>query len=66
MKNPLDPTLMKAWNKGREEGKNEATEKFYRFLVGRMESLTEIEGVGKKTAFKIQTHFLEAFAKELE
>lgn len=58
--NPLDPELTRVWNKGREAGKKEATETFYQFLKERMEKLEEIDGVGKKTAFKVHMHFLEA------
>lgn len=56
---PIDPMLTQAWNKGREAGKQEALDQFYGFLKERMESLTEIEGVGSKTAMKIQMHFLD-------
>ncbi|WP_342512272.1 hypothetical protein MKY34_16835 [Sporosarcina sp. FSL K6-1522] len=58
MRNPLDPTVMMAWNKGREAGKKEATEIFYEFLTGKMQTLTEIDGVGEKTAAKIRLHML--------
>ena len=58
-KNPLDPTLTQAWNKGREAGKKEALDQFYGFLKDRMQTLTEIEGIGDKTAWKIQEHFLK-------
>lgn len=58
MKNPLDPAAMMAWNKGREVGKKEATETFYEYLTGKMQALTDIEGVGEKTAAKIRLHML--------
>lgn len=58
MRNLLDPTAIKAWNKGREAGKKEATDIFYEFLAGRMQTLTEIEGVGEKIAAKIRLHML--------
>lgn len=58
----MDPALIQAWNKGREAGKQEATEMFHEFLIGRMETLVDLPGVGDKTAWKIQEHFL----KEME
>lgn len=64
MRNLLDPTAIKAWNKGREAGKKEATDIFYEFLAGRMLSLTDIEGVGEKTAEKIRLHMLTSEDEE--
>jgi len=61
--NPLDPVLTQAWNKGREAGKKEALDHFYKFLIGRMDTLKDIEGIGDKTAWKIQKHFLDAFER---
>lgn len=61
---PLNPELMKAWNKGRESGRKEATEMFYEFIKERMEALEEIGGIGSKTAFKVQMHFLSEMEKD--
>lgn len=59
----MDPALIQAWNKGREAGKKEALDKFYKFLVGQMETLTDIDGIGDKTAWKIHEHFLKEMGK---
>lgn len=56
---PMDPNLIVAWNKGREAGKKEATEMFNNFLIEKMQTLTEISGIGEKIAWKIQEHFLQ-------
>lgn len=54
----MDPKLTRAWNKGREAGRREALEEFHLFLGGKMSTLTEIDGIGIKTAKKIQMHVL--------
>lgn len=60
--NPLDPTLMKAWNSGRNAGITEARDEFHKFLTEKMQTLTDIQGIGEKTAWKIHEHFI----RELE
>lgn len=57
--NPLNPMLMQAWNKGYKAGQGETSEQFAAFLNERMESLLEIEGIGEKTAWKVQEHFIQ-------
>lgn len=59
MKNPLDPTLMKAWNKGREAGRKEAVEEFHLYFGQKMSTLMEIDGIGAKTAQKVIRHVLD-------
>jgi len=68
---PLDPTVMKAWNKGREagiregaeegreQGWAEATQKFLELTA----SLTDIKGIGEQRAQAIQMHFLKGLEK---
>lgn len=58
MKGPLDPRLTKAWNSGREAGRKEAIQEFHLFLGDKMSTLTQIDGVGNKTAKKIMRHVL--------
>ena len=37
----------------------EAVEKFNAFLIERMQTIEEVEGIGEKTAWKIQKHLLD-------
>jgi len=56
---PLDPVYLKGFNDGRKDGAKEAVEKFNAYLIDRMQTLEEIEGVREKTAWKIHKHLLD-------
>lgn len=57
--NILDPRYMKGFNDGLTQAKKEATNALNEFLTERMESLTNIPGIGPATAEKIHFHFIE-------
>lgn len=61
--NPMDPKLIEAWNKGRKAGYAEAEQTLAKFISDKMQSLTELEGIGEKTAWKIQEHFLKGMVE---
>lgn len=61
---PLDPVYLKGFNDGMKEGEKQALEKFYNFIVDRMNTLEEIEGVGEKTAWKIHKHLLDGMEQK--
>lgn len=48
---------------GYEKGKADALQAYYDFLMDRMQTLTDIPGIGEKTAWKIQEHFLKGMEK---
>lgn len=57
--NPLDPNYMKGFNDGVTHGKKETFNKFTDYLMERLRTLGEIEGIGEKTIWKIHKHFLD-------
>lgn len=61
---PLDPALIKAWNKGREAGKKEAIELFMKLVNDRMDTITEIKGIGEQRAWQIREHFIKGMEEQ--
>lgn len=47
------------YQRGYEAGRDEALDIFHSFLSNRMQTITDIPGIGEKTAWKIQEHFLQ-------
>lgn len=62
--NPLDPIYMKGFNDGMKTGEKQALEKFYNFIVDRMSTIQEVEGIGEKTAWKIHRHLLDGMIEK--
>lgn len=62
--NPLDPIYLKGFNDGTKNGEKQALEKFYNFIVDRMNTIQEVEGIGEKTAWKIHKHLLDGMVEE--
>lgn len=58
---PLDPKMMEAWNQGYKAGIKHQRESDIKFIIGFLESLVELVGIGQKTTEKIIKHFLSKF-----
>jgi nucleotidyltransferase/DNA polymerase involved in DNA repair len=58
---PVDPTLMKAWNMGFNQGVKQQRESDIENLVTLLEGLEDIPGIGDKTASKIRMFLLQKF-----
>lgn len=58
-----NPVFQQGFEQGRQVGKHEATEFIHSYLNERMESLTEIPGIGRKTAEKVFEHIQEGIER---
>lgn len=58
-----NPVYQQGFEQGRQAGKHKAVDMFHAFLIERMASLTDVEGIGEKTALKVFEHFSEGIEK---
>jgi DNA uptake protein ComE-like DNA-binding protein len=54
---------MAGYKKGLEDGAKAQRDQDNELLVGKLQGLTDIKGIGEKTAEKIVEYFLEGFEK---
>lgn len=58
-KSKRNPVFQQAYEQGKQAGYQEATDIFHKFLNERMQTISEIPGIGEKTAWKVHEHFLK-------
>ncbi|MCJ8008919.1 hypothetical protein ACFFF5_21125 [Lederbergia wuyishanensis] len=63
-KSKRNPVFQKGFEQGRQVGYQEATDIFHKFLSERMQTLTDIPGIGEKTAWKVHEHLLKGMDKQ--